>query len=112
MRFEWDENKSRQNSIKHDIRFETAVLVFDDPYALTQRDDSSREEERWITLGAVGPGAIVLVVHTWFESNGEEVIRIISARAADSRERKEYEETHQGAKTRHHRHHGKERRRH
>ena len=38
MRFIWDENKNRQNLRKHDVRFETAVLVFDDPYAITQRD--------------------------------------------------------------------------
>ena len=31
MRFEWDLNKNRQNLLKHDGRFETAVLVFDDP---------------------------------------------------------------------------------
>jgi hypothetical protein len=52
--FEWDENKNRQNLLKHDVRFETAVLVFDDPHALTQRDQSCNDEERWITLGAVG----------------------------------------------------------
>jgi uncharacterized DUF497 family protein len=38
MRFEWDESKNRQNLLKHDIRFETAALVFDDPRALTQTD--------------------------------------------------------------------------
>jgi len=47
-----------------EIRFETAALVFDDPYAVTQLDESSDEEERWITLGAVGLGAILVVVHT------------------------------------------------
>jgi uncharacterized DUF497 family protein len=52
MYFEWDENKNRQNLLKHEVRFETAALVFDDPHALTQRDQSSDDEERWITLGA------------------------------------------------------------
>jgi len=63
MRFEWDENKNAQNVRKHDVRFETALLVFDDPYALTQRDISFDDEERWITLGAAGPGSLLLVVH-------------------------------------------------
>jgi uncharacterized DUF497 family protein len=36
MRFIWDENKNRKNLRKHDVRFETAVLVFHDPYAITQ----------------------------------------------------------------------------
>jgi uncharacterized protein (DUF4415 family) len=52
MRFEWDEQKNRPNLRKHDIRFETAILVFDDPYVLTQRDFTSEDEERWITIGA------------------------------------------------------------
>ena len=90
---------------------ETAVRVFDDPCALTQRDETAHEEERWMTLGAIGPGAILLVVHTWLEKNGEEVIRIISARAAGARERRSYEEAHQGAKERYRRHRGEEGRR-
>jgi uncharacterized DUF497 family protein len=112
MRFEWDANKNRKNLLKHDVRFETAVLVFDDPYALTQRDESSDEEERWVTLGGIGPGAVLLVVHTWRDTGPAEVIRIISARAAAEHERRTYEEAYEGAKTRHRRHRGKERRRH
>jgi uncharacterized DUF497 family protein len=64
MRFEWDENKNRLNLRKRDVRFETAVLVFDDPYAITQRDCTFDDEERWITVGAIGPGSILPVVHT------------------------------------------------
>jgi len=101
MRFEWDENESRQNLRKHDVRFETAVLVFDDPYAITLRDLTFYDEERWITVGAIGPGAILLVAHTFYEKHQEEVIRIISARAAESHERKAYEEAYRGAETRH-----------
>jgi uncharacterized DUF497 family protein len=111
MRFEWDEAKNGRNFLKHDVRFETAVLVFDDPYALTQRDESSDEEQRWITLGEISPDAVLVVVHTWFEREDEEIIRIISARAAESHERRSYDEAHQTAKTRHRRHRGKERRR-
>jgi uncharacterized DUF497 family protein len=112
MRFEWDPVKNRQNLRKHDVRFETAVLVFDDPCALTQRDPAFDDEERWITVGAIGLGSILLVVHTFYEEHNEEVIRIISARAAESHERKAYEEAHKGAKTRHPRHRRKERPRH
>src|SRR5437588_10626138 len=66
--------------------FETAILVFDDPYAITQRDLTFEDEERWITVGAIGTGSILLVVHTFFEKQEEEIIRIISARAAESHE--------------------------
>jgi uncharacterized protein (DUF4415 family) len=54
MRFEWDEQKNRLNLRKHDVRFATAVLVFDDPYAITQRDVTFEDEKRWITVGARG----------------------------------------------------------
>ena len=98
MRFEWDDNKDGYNRNRHDVGFETATLVFDDPYAITVRDEFSDEELRWITVGAIGPGAILLVVHTWFEKDGEDVIRIISARAAESHERKAYEKAHKEPK--------------
>ena len=80
MRFEWDEEKNRENLRKHDVRFETAQLVFDDPYAVSLPDIQHYEqEERFITLGAIAPGSVLFVVHTWFERSGEEVTRIISA---------------------------------
>jgi uncharacterized DUF497 family protein len=112
MRFEWDEAKNQRNLLKHRVGFETAALVFDDPHAITQRDEWSGEEERWITFGSLGHGTILVVVHTLYEAEGEDVTRIISARAAESRERGTYEEAHQGAKTRHRRYRGHERRRH
>jgi uncharacterized DUF497 family protein len=76
MRFEWDGQKNRQNLRKHDVGFETAILVFDDPYAITQRDFTFEDEERWITVGAIGPGSILLVLHTFFEEQEQEIIRI------------------------------------
>src|SRR5258705_13235587 len=112
MRFEWDENKNRLNLRKHDVRFETAVLVFDDPYAITQHDRTFDDEKRWITVGAIGPGSILLVVHTFYEQHEEEVIGVISARAAESHERRAYEEAHKGAEARHPIHRRKKRRRH
>jgi uncharacterized DUF497 family protein len=112
MRFEWDENKNRLNLRRHDVRFETAVLVFDDPYAITQRDCTFDDEERWITVGAIGLGSILLVVHTFYEEHEEEVIRVISARADESHERRAYEEAHKAAEARHPSHRRKKRRGH
>ena len=89
MRFEWNERKGKQNLAKHEVDFQTAELVFDDPYAVTIRDLAHvGAEDRYITLGEVGPGAVLFVVHTWFGEKGEEVIRLISARAATSKERR------------------------
>jgi uncharacterized DUF497 family protein len=112
MRLEWDEDKNRKNLHKHDIRFETAALVFEDPHALTQRDLFSEDEERWVTLGTIGSSTILFVVHTWLHVDDEETIRIISARAATPRERRTYEEAYQGTKAGHRGHREQERRRH
>ena len=68
MRFEWDEHKNTINRRKHDVAFETAAMVFDDPFALTLRDETRGDEERWITIGAVEPGLILFVVHTHFRA--------------------------------------------
>lgn len=90
MRFEWDEVKNRRNLVKHKISFETARLVFDDPLQHTNRDRVVHGEERWQTIGMVG-GVTVVVAHTYHEEEGEEVIRIISARRTAPVERRAYE---------------------
>lgn len=94
MRFEWDERKSRNNFAKHKVSFETAVLVFEDPHALSIQDQIVEGELRWQTLGMVGGVVVLLVAHTYKDEDGEEVIRVISARKATPRERMIYEQAH------------------
>ncbi len=50
MEFEWDENKAKSNRVKHGIRFEDAVLLFDDPQHLSQQERIENGEYRWQTL--------------------------------------------------------------
>lgn len=92
MRFEWDLRKDAANRVKHGVSFELARRVFDDPNHLSIQDRHERGEERWRTLGFVGPHAILLVAHTYEDKHGEEIIRIISARKATKRERQIYDE--------------------
>lgn len=92
MRLVWDEKKNRRNRSKHKVSFETATLVFDDPHAVSRRERIEDGEERWQTLGAAGGVVILLVAHTYYEEEGEKVVRIISARKATPQERKIYEE--------------------
>ena len=91
MRFEWDEAKNRRNLAKHQISFETAKLVFDDPNVLIQEDEMAGAEQRWKAIGLIGGIAVILVVYTDREQGGEEVVRIISARKAAAPERKTYD---------------------
>lgn len=93
MLFVWDEGKSRVNRQKHGISFETALRVFEDPRGVSYVDRVLDGEERWHTLGLAGGIAVLLVVHTTREENGEETIRIISARKASPGERHLYDST-------------------
>lgn len=89
----WDPQKAATNAAKHGLSFETAALVFADPYHLSV-EDPYLGEERWRTIGQVGP-VILFVVHTapeYDDSLGQEVGRIISARKATRRERQAYED--------------------
>ncbi|MEL4867493.1 BrnT family toxin [Pantoea agglomerans] len=89
--FEWDTNKAKSNLIKHGIRFEEAILVFDDPYHLSLQDRHENGEFRWQTIGLVHGLIVIMVAHTVRFESGDEVIRIISARKADRKERSRYE---------------------
>lgn len=96
MRFEWDRTKAAINLRKHAISFDIAVRVFADPCALTVLDENLGGELRWQTIGLVEGQLLLVVAHTTRddEEDGQpiEVIRIISARAADRKERRRYEQ--------------------
>jgi uncharacterized DUF497 family protein len=92
--FEWDDQKAESNYRKHGIRFEEAAQVFDDPLALSEQDRIENGEERWQTIGQVAGCLLVLVAHTiLLEDDDVEVIRIISARRLDRKEKKRYEQS-------------------
>lgn len=90
--FEWDDIKAESNFQRHGIRFEDAAHVFNDPLATTKQERIENGEQRWQTIGIVDGFLLLLVAHTvWFEEEGVEVVRIISARRVDRKERKYYE---------------------
>ena len=86
MEFEWDPNKAERNLKKHGIDFADATLVLYDDLAVTVLGDGE-DEERFATLGADAFGRLLVVVFTW----RNERIRIISARPATPKERRQYE---------------------
>jgi len=92
MLFEWDPKKSESNIRKHGISFDEARQVFNDPLHLSILDERfSYFEERWISVGRTAERRILVVVNLFFNEDGEEVIRIISAREPTSNERRQYE---------------------
>jgi len=92
--FAWDERKNRANQRKHRLTFETAILVFDDPFHVSVHDREleidGELEARWQTIGMAGT-QVLLVGHTVDEEAG--VIRILTARKATRRERSIYAQT-------------------
>ena len=85
MKFEWNEEKNRLNIEKHNLSFETAVYVFEDPNYIEIYDfEHSTYEDRYIAIGLVGE--VLFVVFT----ERKDRIRIISARLATALERRLY----------------------
>jgi uncharacterized DUF497 family protein len=93
IRFEWDTAKAEGNLRKHRVSFETATRVFADPFAMLKQDRIEKGEYRWQTLGIVDGHLLLLVAHTVrYDAEGNEVVRIISVRRAEPKERKHYEQ--------------------
>lgn len=88
--FDWNPKKAKRNILKHDVSFDEASSVFDDPMFITfiDHEHSSIEEERYITIGLSINGRILLVAHT----DRNDQIRIISARKATKNEETFYQE--------------------
>jgi uncharacterized DUF497 family protein len=94
VRFEWDITKAESNYRKHGVRFEVAIRVFEDPAALYEQDRIEEGEERWQVIGRIDDGQLLLVAHTLHELDEDgvltEIIRVISARRAEQKERRRY----------------------
>jgi uncharacterized DUF497 family protein len=86
--FQWDVRKAKANLAKHGVDFADAVGVFDDPRALTINDDHP-DETRFVTLALDSLGRVLVV--TWTPRDDDD-IRLISARKATRRERRQYEQ--------------------
>ena len=86
--FEWDTNNAKTNFLKHNVSFEEAATVFGDNRSITIDDVAhSSHEKRKVTLGKSANNHLIVVAHT---ERGQQ-IRIISARRASRKERKQYE---------------------
>jgi uncharacterized protein len=88
MRFQYDPAKAAANRKKHRVSFADAEGVFQDPLAVTVEDPDAEGEQRFVTVGLGSAGELLVVVYT--EEQDEE-IRLISARRATRKERKQYE---------------------
>jgi len=91
VKFVWDTGKAKANWRKHKVTFEEATTVFYDPLAkITDDPDHSDLENRFILIGHSQKRNLLFVVHVY--SEGENIIRIISARKATKQERRDFED--------------------
>jgi uncharacterized DUF497 family protein len=92
--FGWDPKKAAGNRKKHRAAFEQAATVFKDPRALSIYDaQHSATEDRWITLGISESSGLLVVHHTFQETDANSVrIRIYSSRKATKGEVSQYVE--------------------
>jgi uncharacterized protein len=90
MKFTWSVRKESANIRKHNgVTFTEAATVFNDSLALVIDDpDHSQHELRFLIIGRSSKGNLLVVSHTEKQTNE---IRIISARLASPREKKDYE---------------------
>jgi hypothetical protein len=90
MRFEWDPAKDKANRAKHGVSFEEAVELFnsDADYLEIYDEEHSDEEDRFIAIGPIRRGVIVVA----YTERDEDVLRIVSARMATKQERQRLEQ--------------------
>ena len=89
LQFEWNAPKAADNAKKHGVTFDEASSVFRDPLAKVLPDPTQRSgEDRAIMIGRSDQDRLLLIVF----ADRADRIRIISAREATRRERREYEE--------------------
>lgn len=86
MQYEWDEGKRAANLARHEVDFAEAVDFEWDKAIEIMDDRFDYGEERWVALGYIGGRLHVLVY-----ALRADIIRIISLRKANKREKALYE---------------------
>jgi uncharacterized DUF497 family protein len=86
--FEWDDAKALSNLNKHGVSFSEAKELFESGRDYLEIFDSAHSvsEDRFIAIGEIRRGVAVVV----FTERDDDVIRIIGARFATSREKEKY----------------------
>lgn len=92
MKFDWDENKEKENIRKHKVTFSEAMQAFADENAVDLFDELNSDQEIRYQIIALSPNRLLFVAYTIREIVEEEIIRIISARKANAKQERYYNE--------------------
>ena len=88
MDIQWDPKKAEMNFRAHGISFAEAATVLVDEHALSREDQDSIGEQRFVSLGMIVTGALLVVVYTHREPD---IYRLISSWKANKPQRSQYE---------------------
>jgi uncharacterized DUF497 family protein len=87
--FQWDEGNLDKNLVKHKVEnWECEQIFFNAPLLVLDDPSHSRAEKRWAAFGQTDAGRLLGVI---FTKRGD-LIRVISARDMNKKEREFYEE--------------------
>ena len=87
--FQWDRGNSNKNLLKHNVQnWECEQMFFNKPLLVLEDPEHSLAEKRWAGFGKTDSGRLLVLI---FTKRGN-LVRVISARDMNSRERKFYEE--------------------
>jgi uncharacterized DUF497 family protein len=88
LNFVWHRPKAIVNLKKHNVSFDEAKTIFGDKkHVVFPVREHSYEEERYLAIGSSEQGRLIMLC---FTERGQK-LRLISARLAESWERREYE---------------------
>ena len=95
MLFTWDDEKEKINIRKHGVDFKAVTRIFLDEDILIEYNSTDKYtgEERWDAIGFFEGGIMFVVYVERITMNDNDIIRIISARYADKKEKKRYVES-------------------
>ena len=88
--FEWDEGNIEKNKKKHNLdKWQIEEVFFNEPFLVYEDSKHSNNENRWYAFGKTDNELELMVVYTIRNS----LIRVISARKMNKKERAYYEKS-------------------
>ncbi len=88
--FQWDEDNIDKNLLKHQVHnWECEQIFFNEPLIILDDPKHSFSEKRWAAFGQSDAGRLLTIIFT----KREKLIRVISARDMNRKEKKFYEKS-------------------
>ncbi|MBI2850122.1 MAG: BrnT family toxin [Chloroflexi bacterium] len=87
--FQWDSGNSNKNLLRHNVQnWECEQVFFNQPLVVLDDPEHSESERRWAVFGKTDSNRLLVIIFT----RRNNLLRIISARGMNRRERRYYEE--------------------